>query len=93
MNISHFYRQDYAKAILPCIAADMPLQLAAVTFSRTCSPLHLPMIREAFRFVLSPLRVQHSFRGETQYVGKIAVASASGTKISRVSNGRESTRA
>jgi len=48
-----------------CIAADMLLQLAAVTFSHTCSPLHLPMIREAFRFVLSSLRVQHSFRGET----------------------------
>lgn len=62
MNISHFYQRDYAKAILSYIAADMLLQRAAVTFSHICSPLHLPMIREAFRFVLSQLRVQHSFR-------------------------------
>lgn len=65
MNISHFHAaRRGVEAFLSYIVADMLLQLAAVTFSHTCSPLHLPMIREAFAV---PIRAFH------HYVSSIAL--------------------
>lgn len=67
MNISHFHaarRRRESVSILHRCRYAAPLQLAAVTFSHTCSPLHLPMIREAF---VVPIRAFH------HYVSSIAL--------------------
>lgn len=66
MNISHFHaaRRRRSISILHRCRYAMLLQLAAVTFSHTCSPLHLPMIREAFAV---PIRAFH------HYVSSIAL--------------------
>lgn len=66
MNISHFHaaRGRRGVSILHRCRYAVLLQLAAVTFSHTCSPLHLPMIREAF---VVPIRAFH------HYVSSIAL--------------------